>query len=219
VKVVAISDTHGYPFYKYLPEGNFDLFIHSGDFSAQGSEQDFYFFMDCLKQVKAKFKVVVPGNHDIYVEDNEFYCKAMLYTHCETIMLNDELAEIQGRRIYGTPWVPLFGSWSYMRSEAVLSNIYAKIPENLDILVCHGPPKYTLDYLPNGNRVGSYSMERRIKEMEKPPKVYVHGHIHRDESTKGRNEGPLVEGKTTYYNASFCDEYYNPTNRAVVFEI
>ena len=53
---------------------------------------------------------------------------------------------------------------------------WAKIPEGLDLLITHGPPKGLGDRTIIGMRVGCEDLLKRVREV--PPKMHVFGHIH-----------------------------------------
>ena len=46
-----------------------DIFIHAGDFSRYGSEKHILNFLTCLKKLEFKHKIVVPGNHDVVLDE------------------------------------------------------------------------------------------------------------------------------------------------------
>lgn len=64
LSVVHMSDTHG-NFYD-VPDG--DILIHSGDFTNEGIRhgmEDVNDFMSYFKALPHKYKVLVPGNHEL----------------------------------------------------------------------------------------------------------------------------------------------------------
>jgi Icc-related predicted phosphoesterase len=76
-------------------------------------------------------------------------------------------------------------------------SVWKKVPENLDILITHGPPKGILDANGKGDSVGC----TRLREVvdEKAPKLHIFGHIH-------ESFGRQVSGVTTFVNAAAQDE-------------
>ena len=59
-----MSDTHDMHHkidIKSLPEA--DIFIHAGDFTDYGKEQDFWRFFELLDKLNFKHKIVIAGNH------------------------------------------------------------------------------------------------------------------------------------------------------------
>jgi len=45
-----------------------DIFIHAGDFTDYGREEDFTNFFSKLERLKFKHKIVIAGNHEISLE-------------------------------------------------------------------------------------------------------------------------------------------------------
>lgn len=87
--------------------------------------------------------------------------------------------------VYGSPWQPEFCDWAFNldRGEPCAAK-WAAIPDNLDILITHGPPYgYGDKTFPSGMRAGCQDLLKRIKESEGPPRVHIFGHIHEDEGT------------------------------------
>merc|ERR1711959_522536 len=62
LKVVACSDTHGKHRDVTVPEG--DVFIHAGDFTEFGKEEDVLDFNEWLGELPHKHKFVINGNHE-----------------------------------------------------------------------------------------------------------------------------------------------------------
>ncbi|KAH7120002.1 Metallo-dependent phosphatase-like protein [Dendryphion nanum] len=52
----------------------------------------------------------------------------------------------------------------------------SRIPESVDIVMTHGPPKYILDSTPDGSAVGCEHLRRAIGRVR--PKLLVCGHVH-----------------------------------------
>jgi Icc-related predicted phosphoesterase len=93
-----------------------------------------------------------------------------------------------------------------------ISKVWKGIPENLDLLITHGPPHGILDTAIRDNmNVGCEELLKAIKI--KKPKNHVFGHIHYFGGQKFEENG------IKFYNASICDENYEPTNKITEFEI
>ena len=68
--IVAVSDTHGS--IKALTEilaMKGDIFIHAGDFTRHGKEDNFIEFFSFLEQLNFKHKIVISGNHEIMLDN------------------------------------------------------------------------------------------------------------------------------------------------------
>lgn len=230
MKVVCISDTHCQHKFVDVPEG--DILVHSGDFLGRGDMAELFKFNAWLTNQPHKYKIVVPGNHDKIFEKNEGMARGALSG--ATHILIDKYVEIEGLKIYGSPWQPEFNNWAFNlpRGEA-LKEKWSLIPENLDLLITHGPPKGILDTFPDWE-VFDYTFTHLPKDQWVPrkiqvqksvgceelleavmrvkPKYHVFGHIHDSYGTK------VVDG-TTFVNASICTEEYKPKNKPIVLEI
>lgn len=126
------------------------------------------------------------------------------------IVLIDSSVTIDNKKIYGTPYTPYFFGWGFQGIDVgrdpeyfggpeyikkkypqqinqlmannvpLLCDIYAKIPDDTNILICHGPPAYsTMDKIPvkSRNRAGSMSLLNRIDQLDSL-ELGVFGHLH-----------------------------------------
>ncbi len=206
LRVVAISDTHGYHEKLKVPDG--DLLIHAGDIAGRGEWRELSDFNIWLGALPHRHKVVIAGNHDFWFERFPGKARAML---SNATYLQDEAVEIEGRLLYGSPWQPEFGDWAFNlpRGEQ-LARVWQKIPESTDILVTHGPPAGILDLTVNGDLCGCADLRQRIAEVR--PRLHVFGHIH-------EAYGRIEQDGTTYVNASSVNFRYKPVNEPVVLEL
>jgi Icc-related predicted phosphoesterase len=211
VKVVAISDTHNHLGSISVPDG--DILVHAGDATVRGSESEWAIFNEALGNLPHKHKFVIPGNHDWICQRDTDLARALL---TNATFLVDELVEEQGIRIYGSPWQPTFHNWAFnMHRGAKIKAIWDKIPENLDILITHGPPHGILDEVGRGyfdiiEHVGCEELMKAITNLK--PKFHVFGHIH-------EGHGSMKVDDTTFINASIMDINYKPVNRPILFHI
>jgi Icc-related predicted phosphoesterase len=210
MKVVAISDLHG-----YLPEiPECDLLLIAGDICPVTNHKLFFqkfwlktVFADWVKAQPAKYVVACWGNHDwIGVEEPHPHAP------CCCSFLTDECAEIRHYgtyRIYGMPWQKRFCDWAFNLDEPQLSMKYEAIPDGVDIIISHGPAYGYGDKTPR-ERTGSMAFLKRIDEIK--PKLVVTGHIHCD-------PGIWKRGDTIICNATLLDDNYRVANEPRVFEI
>jgi len=207
MKVCLISDTHGKEVWLDLPEG--DILIHCGDFQITNLN-DLEYANRWFGRQNAKFKIFVPGNHDTGCEHfGKEMCKS-LFTN--VIYLQDEMVEIKGLRIYGSPFTPEFNRWSFMkeRRSKELKEIWAKIPNNLDFLISHGPPYQILDKADSGEHCGCEILQREV--FKKKPKYHCFGHIH-------GQYGQEIRHGVQFINCSLLNEDYKMVNKPVILEI
>jgi len=208
-KITFISDTHNQHHKIKIPES--DILIHAGDATGRGSIQEIVSFLSWLSQQPAKHKIYVAGNHDFLFERDFNLSRALLLEHPSITYLQDSIIEVMGLKIYGSPWTPRFYDWAFNADYDKLIKVWSIIPENIDILITHGPPFEILDRTDEGNNVGCktlfYEIQNRIK-----PKYHVMGHIH-------EGYGIKVVEKTTFINASSCDRKYRPVNPPITLDI
>lgn len=122
MKICAISDLHG--ILPSVPEC--DVLCIAGDVvdllvQRSSDESDAWWstvFITWADKLSCKKIFVVPGNHDIYIEQlydglikdttlQEFKDKISLLTNDKVVFLIDELYEYEGvkKNFYGTPWI------------------------------------------------------------------------------------------------------------------
>lgn len=197
MRIYAISDLHG-----YLPEApECELLLLGGDYCpTRDLEQERRFmsgpFSTWLKAQKARYIVGVAGNHDFILQHDPEFARSLPWRY-----LQDELLDLEGVRIYGTPWTPMFYNWAFMLSERELAKKFETIPSKLDILLTHGPAYRRLDKTANNVHAGSTALFERIAVAQ--PDSVVCGHIH-------EARGVLDTEHTRYYNVSHVDLRYEP---------
>jgi len=211
--IVAISDTHGKHSKVKLPSG--DILVHSGDFTAYGNMHEFRDFIDWFAAQPFKYKVFTCGNHDAICERNLESCKA--YVPAGVNFLMDQSVVIDGRVFYGSPWTPTFYDWSFMASRGeAIGKVWARIPDEVDVLITHGPPYGHGDAVPSrlGSsstcNVGCIELLKRVYQVK--PRVHIFGHIHEG---YGRTDSDEIT-RTTFVNAATCNSNYKPKNRPQV---
>lgn len=193
-KVVCISDTHMQHLDLEMPDG--DILIHAGDGTDMGEVEEFVRLNAWFRKLKAeKYKdiIYVPGNHDLLFQDDPQYAREIMK---DVTVLIDEGISVQGKSIYGSPWSVTFFDWAFMKPDLNLSQIWAMIPENLDMLITHSPPYGILDENARGTRCGSMTLMKEV--LDKKPKFHVFGHIHED----GGKEYSIEP--TTFINIASC---------------
>lgn len=204
---VAISDTHG----KRPEVPSADVLFHCGDISGIGSIREICAFNAWMETLPHKYKIFIAGNHDELFQSSPSLAKSLL-TAPGLIYLQDEEIEIEGRRIYGTPWSPKYGDWSFMKdsmSEGMIA-LRNQIPQGLDVLLSHSPPKGFLSFNAQGEDCGCTSLLYAIERVR--PKVLLCGHIH-------EGYGKVEYNGVRIINCASLDEHYNPVNKPVVFTI
>lgn len=237
LKVIHISDTHGKHTkinWTFDPS-NADVIIHSGDFSNIGEEAGVRDFFKWFSKLNIPYKIVIPGNHDKSFDPKFWGDKAPaedtyrhLYRQAEHFtkeiideyrqnpnhyFLNHEACEIEGIKFFGSPWSAEFHSryWGFNIPRGEESEkLYATVPDDIQVLITHGPPFGKLDMVDSGLRVGCEALGNRIKVIK--PKYHLFGHIHED-------YGQSFDGDTYYLNSSIMNLRYQPVNLPQIFHL
>lgn len=206
MRIVCLSDTHGLHERLAVPEG--DLLIHAGDFTNFGRVAEIERFDRWLGTLPHPHKVVVAGNHDFLFERKPARARALITS---ARYLEDEACEVDGLRLWGSPWQPWFHDWAFNLARGPeLASKWALVPDDVDVLVTHGPPAAILDRTHHGQEVGCADLRTALERVR--PRLHVFGHIH---ESSGRVE---LDG-TTFVNASLCDLAYRVRNEPVVVEL
>ncbi|KAF9368059.1 hypothetical protein CPC16_005753, partial [Podila verticillata] len=96
----------------------------------------------------------------------------------DSVVLDPREGWVEGYRIWASPWQPEFWEWAFNEVRGKLKDIWKHIPEDTDILMTHGPPKYHGDIVPENKElhVGCGELLERLKLVR--PLYHVFGHIH-----------------------------------------
>lgn len=213
IRLVLISDTHG----KHdqlsedllkLDDGTTTIILHAGDISSTGAYIQINRFLDWYAGLPFKHKIFIAGNHDFGFENMSDIQDS--YKEKGVIYLMDNSVEVEGLKIYGSPWQPRFYDWAFNVDRDKIAEKWAIMPEGMDIIMTHGPVHGILDHTPRNEKVGCEALFKRIIQLK--PKIFVNGHIHYARGVKSFND-------TLFVNASVLDESYTYTNKPFVIEI
>lgn len=198
MKIACLSDTHGE--FPTIPDC--DLLLLGGDYCPIPKKyrhmQLEWFqrnFVPWINYISKKTKVIgIAGNHDFLFQDYPDLVPEMNWTY-----LQDSGTIYEGLNIWGTPWQLEFYDWAFNLNEDELKQKYDLIPNEVDIIISHGPPFGFGDYTYNSKtNVGSKSLTDRIENIQ--PKLLVFGHIH-------EGYGQYEIGKTKLINASYYNSF------------
>lgn len=212
MRVAVTSDWHGY----IPPEiPDCDLVLFAGD---MGIGETFSHDPEVLVvdwnnwMVDQPPMVAVAGNHDF-----ENQVKIMKFLPWQ--YLEDEMVEVEGLKIWGSPWSNPFGyGWAFNMEEEDQVELFKQIPDDVDIIISHGPPKGlrdTVSYFDGlawvNKGVGSDALRKRMEQLENL-KLVACGHIH-------PQYGLQKKWGHTVINGSLCNNQYKPVNKPIVIEL
>lgn len=211
MKIWTISDTHTKHWQLEIPE-DVDMVIHAGDSTNSKVDYknatEFTDFIDWFDELDIKHKVIIGGNHDYWATDNKL--RKFMLEGTNIHYLENSYVEIEGIKIFGTPYTPNFGDWYFMRSRERLGRMFADVDEPMDILVSHGPPKGILDIAPISRAAFEHAGDNALlKLVERLSPIYhIFGHIHNLSDGCTINEGIFKSSKydTTFINTSCCSD-------------
>lgn len=231
--VVGASDLHGY-LPKEMPDGQ--VLCLAGDTWPLDYQRDLvqsvaWFCLEFLPwadNLPYEKIILVGGNHDFLLAQlSKNYnpsevLKKLLPGNNKAqhniIYLCDNSVEIEGKRIYGTPWISDLSNWAFYKSHEDLANTFDRIPKKLDVLVSHMPPRFgnsgvvlQKDVFNTGANYGSQELAEAIDRRN--IKWAIHGHVHSGE------HNPIEQSNTMCANVSLKDENYVVNYEPLVFEI
>lgn len=220
MRFVAVSDTHNRNERIAVPDG--DVLVHAGDLTMRGTAPELDAAARWLGALRPRYRAVVAiaGNHDFGAESDPAATRALFESHGIT-WLADSATVIDGVRIYGSPWQPWFLDWAFNFPQhdggAMAQTTWAKIPDDTDLLLTHGPPFGILDAtFPGDERAGCPHLLAAIRQRR--IRAHVFGHIHEGYGTELHRGDDGAE--TRYVNAATCDRArYAPVQPPITFEL
>jgi len=209
MKICMLSDTHTYHKQVEMPEA--EVVIHCGDYTHTGETHEVIDFLNWFGNQKSMYKIFINGNHEKYVAKMGI-TKQMVESHnkyhmTNIIYLEDSEVVIDGIKFYGSPWTPEFfpEHWAYqLMNDGHADSVWRKIPNDVDVLITHGPVFGKLDKVKpfaryDKENAGCPVLLKKILEIK--PKIHVAGHIH-------SGNGVIQGVNTLFINASMCNEAY-----------
>jgi Icc-related predicted phosphoesterase len=205
LRIVVISDTHSRHRHIVVPDG--DVLVHAGDLTARGTLEELQAFDQWLGTLPHAHKLVIAGNHDWVCAEAP---SAMPLLLNNATYLCDTQVTIAGIRFYGSPWQPRFMNWAFNLDPPALRQVWANVPEGVDVLITHTPPLGMRDRTFRGEHVGCGELAAALPRIR--PRLHCFGHIH-------EAYGQHTEGGTIFVNGSCCTLQYQPINPAQVFTL
>lgn len=184
-----------------------DFLLHAGDALNYGQTNEFFAFAKDLHRVRSQFKhiIYVPGNHDIFVEQERERAVAELKKH-DIHVLIDERLELDGISFYGSPGVPLLPAyWAFGYGYEDQTERWSQV-KPMDVLITHGPPLGILDY-----HCGCGYLRQAVDRLK--PKLHVFGHMHECGGEQ------LQQDRSLFSNVAICDRTYRPARKPFEYEL
>ena len=210
MKIWHISDSHGFHKQLQVPEG-IDLVIHTGDCSNYmdpfTNELEVRGFIDWYEQIPIPNKIFVPGNHDTSIERN--LVKASDFITRGIHLLNHDWMDVNGIKIFGSPYTPTYGQWAFMKSRETINRVWEQIPEGMDIVAVHGPCKGMLDCSYDRQNVLEYCGDSALRKhilYRVKPKYFLSGHIHNHKDIINTGFRHLPDYGITFSNAAGVED-------------
>lgn len=230
MRIVALSDQHG-----HLPEiMPCDLLLVAGDvcpdhigtsFAGDHPEQQKAWFDEharpWLANAPATHKILTWGNHDWCGQAGGFDSDSPLAPLSPAVQIlvdaGTRVPAADGRSIsiWATPWSRQFGRWAFMKSPEELAEVYAAIPEGIDILVSHQPPyglgdRYEHPGSGEVEQLGSQELLAALRRVR--PRLVVCGHLH-------GGYGRFVYEGIPIWNVAIVNDEYQLVQLPTVIEV
>lgn len=208
--IVGLSDTHGKHHSVVVPKG--DAIIHCGDISHKSNLCEVTDFIKWFAGLNFQYKILVAGNHDRLIRKRkpEFF-ELINESHIE--YLENSLARINGFSVFGSPYTlnsTGIGAFTY-NDDLEAQRIWSNIPEKVDILVTHAPPRGLRDFsIAENNNSGCKVLRDKVLSVK--PRFHIFGHIHEAYGIEH------FEG-SVFINASLTNGSEEIVNNPVVFEL
>ena len=228
MKILHVSDTHNSQ--PKLPEC--DILVHSGDLTILGGEQELMRGIQWLSEQPAKYKILVPGNHDLFLDADHLHGGTneeivAMVTDTENMgvsVYTQGSVEVEGIVFGCSSYQPQFMGWgfnvSYQEQLASFSDVLKGQP---DVLVTHCPPSYILDINRQNYHCGSTALSEALYShntlgWQNNLKMHLFGHIHESNGTKlvkddftmlvpgpdGSVDDEIVKKDVLYVNSATC---------------
>ena len=131
MNITCISDLHNE--WEKVNISQCDILIIAGDMGLINIQQ-MNSFLEWLHKIDAKYKIIIPGNHDLLLEEGGFHFFEDSLKDNEYILINQKLV-LEDIKFWGSPYTPEFMNWAFMLPDNELSRYWDLIPDDTDILI------------------------------------------------------------------------------------
>ena len=220
MRIITTSDTHFYTDPAKIPDG--DVFIHAGDLMYTGQVGEWQDKIEWLGALPHKTKLLIPGNHDYYIQQFEGLARAQLRKEAgvKLVTFEDGIAVLPNRMaLLGLQYVTGLRGWAWNAEDTDLARKMEWVRDTPDIVVSHAPMWQMLDAIrPEATAyhermpVGTWAYADWFRKLQVKPKYWINGHIHESYGT-GEMDG------CKFYNVAMCDRNYDQTNPPMVIDV
>ncbi|KAK0708296.1 Metallo-dependent phosphatase-like protein [Lasiosphaeris hirsuta] len=195
---LILSDTHddAFPDPVSLPS-RVDVVLHCGDLTMIGGLSNYKKAIANIKVIDAELKLVIAGNHDNLIEDEDDPEEPVQALALFTAEKGNGLHFLEE----GTHKFTLSDGRTFRFDPGVEH----PIPEGVDIVMTHGPPllpsqDYMLDINLEGNHYGCPMLYNAIRQAR--PKLHCFGHLHEGYGFGSLKPRAWEDGCTVLVNAA-----------------
>lgn len=210
MRIITLSDLHlDFPDVGDLPSA--EGLVFAGDATHSGRTLEWALWDAWWEEIRGKFPYTywIPGNHDFCPSRSAFYADMGGGRGAWDAL------DIWGNSttgVYSEPWsgqeIPVGERprWWYAAGTAQeRREVWEGLPENLDILVTHGPPR---------GPWRDWEMTRRLLDLQSgAPYVHIYGHVH-----ESGGEVTVAEWGSLEINASGRGPWQSVTHAALEIE-
>lgn len=155
-----------------------------------------------------RHKLAISGNHDWEFDLAPKNARSLVPSG--VTYLENSGCMIEGLRFWGSPYTPAFRDFAFNEERDAIGKHWQLIPEDVDIVITHGPPRGVCDLVEGAGHQGCDRLRHRIEAIR--PRAHLCGHLH-------GGHGYDYLGDTLVVNASICDERYRPVNKPIAIEV
>lgn len=207
MKIFCFSDTHCRHHELNIPDCDVAIFCGdmSNSYDLAKNTIECTSFLQWYSDLPIKTKILIPGNHDRSIE----YKWILPGDYSSLHWFFNETKTIDGLKIFGSPYTPAYGNWSYIYNRKDAYKYWSCIEDGTDIVITHGSPMGILDLAEDHDdrnkivQVGCKTLCDRLYVLQ--PKLHCFGHIHTVRKRNIYNSGVYFNGRTVYANASCLD--------------
>ena len=171
-----------------VPDG--DILVHAGDLTnffqpLTKSMEMLKDVNDWLGEMPHRHKIVIAGNHDMVFQEEPKKAKTLL---TNAHYLENSGIELEGIRFWGSPVTPVQEMAFSLPKTISSREIWKHVPEDINVLVTHGPPYGIRDQNSvDGYHHGCSNLLQTLMRIQ--PQIHIFGHIHNGYGRESNRNG------------------------------